>query len=131
METRRYLAAKDYPVLVDWYKAHKLPVAPPSYLQDGLVIWDGSEPVCAGFIYRLGWTPMFWIEGIISNPNYPAHARRRALHHLINGLTNIAVERGCELLMGSTPRETLEGVFRECGFGSAPEKYSHVAKRLG
>lgn len=131
MVVRAFLPS-DYSLLANWWRDWELPVAPIEFLptDSGLIVMSGFLPVCAGFLYQLGDTPMFWIESVVSNPNVEKEVRTEALGHLIGGLADKAKEMDCELLMGSTPREGLAQIFQEQGFGQAPEKYVHVARRI-
>ena len=130
-DTVPYSHRAHYDTVVSWWHGWNLPSSPKSFLPLGYVARNAKqEPICAGFLYQLGNTPMFWIEGIVSNPEASKEDRKDALVRLITALTKEAKDRGCEMLLGSTPRDSLAAIYGECGFGAAPEKYLHVGRRL-
>lgn len=94
----RQYEATDYPVLRDWYLAHRVHVPgfndfPPI----GLVV-DG---LAAGFLIltdvRMGIFDFF-----ISNPDSDSRDRFHAIEEIIDGLTEIAKERGMRAIRCDT-----------------------------
>lgn len=122
------LNKENYNILVQWYIKWNLPITPFSYIPKNSYIVGNT---CAGFLYRLDNTPLFWIEGIISDPNITnKELKKEALNILISTLEDIAKKEGGELLMTSTPRENLNNIFLSKEFKNTPEKYFHLAKRI-
>lgn len=116
---------EDYPTLRTWYKKWDLPVTPESWIPKTSYV---VENVCAGFLYRLGETPMYWIEGVITNPDVPSAERKVALNVLVDHFVGLQKTLPMEILMSSTPRESLLNIFQNHDFRNAPEKYNHVAR---
>lgn len=117
----------NYKNIVKWYSAWNLPITPYSYIPKNAFI---VENFCAGFLYQLDNTPLFWIEGIISNPEIKDKSvKNKALALLINKLEEVAKANNCEILMSSTPRSSLNSLFLDLGFKNTPENYFHLAKR--
>ena len=71
---------------------------------------------------------MFWIEGIITNKQSDKNLRKEGLNILIKNLCIIAKEKGADIIMSSTPRESLKETFENCGFRLTPEKYYHLGR---
>ena len=118
----------NYNKLVDWYVNWNLPITPFCFIPENAYI---VENICAGFLYRLDNTPLFWIEGIVSNPEIQdKKLKQDALTNLILKLESIATLNGGQLIMSSTPREGLNSVFLSRGFKNTPENYFHLAKRI-
>lgn len=117
---------QNYEMLVEWWNGWNLPVTPRSFIPKNSFIVSN---VCAGFIYKLDSTPMWWIEGIISNPAIEdKNIKKQALTLLIFELEKVAKVNGGELILSSTPRESLNFLFLESGFNNTPEKYFHLAR---
>lgn len=119
---------ENYKTLVDWYTLWELPITPYSFIPKNSYM---VEDVCAGFLYQLDNTPMFWIEGVISNPKIKdKELKNKALCVLINKLEEVAKSNGAEMVLTSTPRVGLNALFLGCGFLNTPENYFHLAKRI-
>jgi hypothetical protein len=117
---------QNYSTLVEWYKGWDLPITPFSYIPRNSIIVDD---VCAGFVYQLDNTSMWWIEGVVSNPSVTdKKLKKQALTILIKSLEDVVKANDGELIMTSTPRETLSSLFVEQGFNNTPEKYFHLAR---
>lgn len=117
---------QNYEMLVEWWKGWNLPVTPRSFIPtNSFVVSD----VCAGFIYKLDSTSMWWIEGVVSNPAIKdKDLKKEALCLLIRELEQVAKVNNGQLVLSSTPRESLNSLFLELGFNNTPEKYFHVAR---
>lgn len=117
---------ENYNTIVEWYKGWDLPITPFECIPRNSLIVDN---VCAGFIYQLDNTPMWWIEGVISNPKVEdKKLKKESLKILIKSLEDVAVQNGGSLIMSSTPRESLNMIFLDAGYKNPPEKYFHVAR---
>jgi hypothetical protein len=117
-----------YMSLIEWYYGWGLPITPFSYIPKNAFIVDD---ICAGFLYQWDNTPMFWVEGIISNPKIKdKDLKKKALSALIKKLEEIAILNGAELIITSTPRESLNEHFLKLGFKNAPENYFHLANKV-
>lgn len=120
---------KDYKSLVEWYKGWNIPVAPECFIPSlALVVEKETKPMCMGFVYQMGNTPMFWIEGIISDPAIEKHIRKEAIDLLVIELTQLAKNNGSIMVLSSSPREGLVSTFKKQGFKESPEKYHHLVK---
>lgn len=128
---RDYNFFADYRDLAAWWAEWGLPVSPPEFLtHTASVVEQDGEKICAGFLYQLGSSQMWWIEGIVSNPKSEKEIRRHALYLLIQNLTEKAQKSGAKIVMTSTPRESLAQMFEESGFKPTPEKYFHYGRHF-
>jgi len=122
------ITSENYSTLVNWYVKWELPITPFSFIPKTSFIVDD---VCAGFVYQLGETPMFWIEGVISNPDIKDKSlKNKALCVLIERLEKTAKGLGGKMILSSTPRFGLNSLFLSLGFKNPPEQYFHLAKEL-
>lgn len=122
------LTSNDHEIIDGWYKDWGLPITPKSWYSDEAYILDN---ICAGQIYQMGNSKMFWIEGIVTNPNCEKELKKEGINKMINFLTNKSKELGAEIVMTSTPRESLENMFKNQGYKNAPEKYAHLGVLFG
>ena len=124
----QHITKNNYNTLVEWYIGWDLPITPFSFIPKTAFIVDN---VCAGFLYQLDNTPMFWVEGVVTNPAIKdKQLKKIALCGLIKKLEESAFKQGGKLLMSSTPRESLNTTFLSLGFKNTPENYFHLAKEL-
>lgn len=66
----------------------------PNNGEGGLIVYDGEEPICAGFIYMTN-SSVAWVDWIISNKQYRKKPHRKeALIELVKALTNVAKDAG-------------------------------------
>ena len=95
----RTLKESDYQDhLVGWWKDWGMSPVPKDFLPDdgmgGLMVTDGDDNVCAGFMYSTN-SKIAWVDWIISNKGYRKKPQRtEAIRILINSLTNIASASG-------------------------------------
>ena len=130
MDIRKF-ELSDYSTLVKWYIEWELPITPYSWLsEETYIVENGDEPLCVGGVYQLDKAPFFWIESIASNRNSKKEDRKQAIKFLIKHLEAVAKNKGAEIIMGSTPRDSLADTFKELGFNNAPEKYIHLGKKV-
>jgi len=129
MNLRRFDINKDYTDYSKLYKEWDLPITPKSWIsEDTFIIEAGGQIVCAGSLYQLSNTSMFWIEGLVTNKYLDKSLKQEGLQILIKELSKIAKEKGAEVIMTSTPREGLKETFKDCGFRQTPEKYYHLGR---
>lgn len=120
---------KDYNRLLNLWDNWNLPNTPKTWIpEDTFIIENNDKIVCSGSLYQLGKTPMFWIEGVISNKEIEKSMRKEGLKLLINKLFDIAKEQGAEIVLSSTPRDGLKDMFLDNNFHETPEKYFHVGR---
>jgi hypothetical protein len=131
MKARPFSLLRDYASIRDWCEGHKLPITPANYLaRNGFVVETEDRKVCAGFVYQLDSTPMYWIEGIVSNPDTDRETRQSGLVELLKACEEFARSRGAEILLGSSSFPSLTERYRDAGFGDAGRQYAHMGKRL-
>lgn len=120
------ITKEKYNTLIGWYKKWDLPITPFECIPRNSLIVDD---ICAGFIYQLDNTPIWWIEGIISNPEIEnKDLKKNCLKLLITSLEDVAKSNNGYLIMSSTPRESLNSIFLNEGYKNPPEKYFHLAR---
>ena len=90
----RALNASDYDdILVGWWRDWGWDAPAKDFLPDdatgGLIVFDGDEPVCAGFMYTTN-SKVAWVDWIISSKTYRKKpTRKECLDLLIYALTHI------------------------------------------
>jgi hypothetical protein len=95
----RPLKPSDYDeVLVGWWKewGWEPPMRDflPSDGVGGIMVLDGDEPVCAGFLYTTN-SKVAWVDWIISSKEYRKKPNRsEAIKLLVDTLTNVAKNTG-------------------------------------
>lgn len=129
MNLRKINLNEDYEKFSELYKKWNLPITPKSWIpEDTFIIEKNNDLICSGSLYQLGNSAMFWIEGIISNKDIERATRKEGLSMLVNTLFNVAKEKGAEIVMSSTPRESLKNLFENNGFKETKEKYYHLGR---
>jgi len=126
-----YNKEKHYNILESWYKDWNLPITPSSWIPDtSYMVYNDLKPICSGFLYQLGQTPMYFVEGIISNRSASKDERKEALDKLIKHAYVVSKELKGEILMTTTPRFSLTQLFVENGFNYTPEAYFHLGRGI-
>ena len=128
MNIRRFEMDKDYDSYSKLYSDWNLPYKKNWIQEDTFIIENDKNIVCLGSLYQFGQTPMFFIEGIVSNKNIDKSIKKEGLSILIDKLYKEAKQKGAEVVMTSTPRDGLKNIFEENGFYQTPEKYYHLGR---
>jgi hypothetical protein len=117
----RQLNANDYDdILVKWWNDWGLDAPARDFLPDdatsGLIVFDGDEPVCAGFIYTMN-AKVTWVEWIISSRTYRKKpARKECLDLLIYTLTQVCKIKGAKYVFSNNNNKHLIEVFTNSGY---------------
>lgn len=126
---RPFNRTSDYALVASWWEGHKLPVAPLAWLpRRGWIVSSDGKPVLAGFVYQLDNTEMYWIEGIVSNPDSTKEERNEAMPVLFETATQAAREAGASIVLGSSSFDSLTGKYKEAGFNDAGRSYRHLGR---
>lgn len=121
----------DHNIIVEWCNKWELPVTPVEYFSDdSFIVSADDQPLCIGSLFQLSSTPMYFIEGIISNPTLENETKIKALELLIDTCIATAKNKGASIIIASTPRKKLKYLFNSRFLGDTPEQYYHVARRL-
>lgn len=123
----------DYPDLATWQALHGLPFTPLTWYpsQGGFVVErDGFGLVAAGFCYQMSDTPIFWIDGIISNPEAEKQDRAPALSLLLQCCEDFARGKKGHIVMGSPHTRPFAEKFAAHGFNDSGRTYFHMGKGI-
>lgn len=124
----RKLQSTDYDeILTGWWSDWKWPAPNREFLPDdgegGMIVYDGDEPICAGFIYVTN-SKVCWVDWIISNRNYTKKTeRRQALIMLIESLTRLCENTGAKYVYALIKNQSLIKVYENVGYKKA-ENYN-------
>jgi hypothetical protein len=123
MEIRK-LQRNDYDeILTKWWADWKWTAPNREFLPDdgegGLIVYDGEEPICAGFIYVTN-SKVCWVDWIVSNRNYTKKPERKeALNLLIESLTELCKKSGAKFVYALLKNQSLVSVYEEIGYSKA------------
>jgi hypothetical protein len=129
----RALNANDYDeILVGWWNDWGFDAPSRDFLpQDGaggLIVFDGDDPVCAGFMYATN-SKVAWIEWIISSKTYRKKpTRREAIDLLIYTLTNICKNKDVKYVYSSNDNKNLIDCFTKSGFKKGSTNLTELIK---
>lgn len=119
--TIRPLSESDYQgILVGWWTDWDWVPPQVDFLpQDGtggIMVMDGEEPVCAGFMYATN-SAVAWVDWIISSKTYRKKPKRKeAIELLILTLTEIAKQSGFKYVYALLKSSSLIEVYKEIGY---------------
>jgi hypothetical protein len=131
----RQLNASDYDdILVKWWQGWGWSAPSRDFLPDngagGLIVFDGDEPVCAGFIYTMN-AKVAWVEWIVSNKEYRKKpTRKEALNLLIFTLTKICENNGAKYIFSNNNNKNLIDRFVDSGFVKGSTNSTELIKVL-
>lgn len=82
----------------------------------GIMVYDGDEPICAGFLYTTN-SKASWVDWIISSKTYNKKPQRRqALDMLVRVLTEMAKQLGSTYCYALIKHPSLINVYKEVGY---------------
>lgn len=117
----RSINANDYDeILVGWWKDWGWEAPTKDFLPDdgqgGLIVFDGDEPVCAGYIYTTN-SKVAWVDWIISSKTYRKKpTRKECLDLLIYALTHICKNKGHKYVYALIKDRNLMATYESFGY---------------
>lgn len=117
----RPLTDSDYDsILVPWWKDWGWEPPTRDFLPDngrgGIIVLDGQEPVCAGFLYVTN-SKVAWVDWIISSKTYRKKPQRsEAIGFLIETLTNICKDMGHKYTYALIKHPGLIETYKKLGY---------------
>ncbi len=117
----RPLTDSDYDnLLVSWWKDWGWEPPKKDFLPDdgrgGILVLDGEEPVCAGFLYMTN-SKVAWVDWIVSSKTYRKKPERsQAISLLIESLTNICINMGYKYSYALIKHPGLVETYKQLGY---------------
>lgn len=110
----------DYPQLCHWWQFWRFPAPTMDLLDDlrfGIMVHNGTENICCGFIYFTNAKAYAMMEYIVSSHEVRDKTlRREALEYLIISLKELARSKGVKALYSSLKNDSLIKHYHNCGF---------------
>lgn len=130
----RPLNENDYDtLLVGWWKDWGWVAPKKDFLPDdgkgGIIVLDGEEPICAGFMYTTN-SSVAWVDWIISSKTYRGEGRREAIKLLVETLTNICRNTGHKYSYALIKHPSLIDTYVDLGYIKADGYTSEMIKIL-
>lgn len=119
--TVRGLNKTDYDnILLGWWSDWGWTAPPKDFLPNdgtgGIMVLDGDEPICAGFVYLTN-SKVAWVDWIISNREYTEKQKRKdALDLLIASLTKLSRETGNKFAYALIKNQSLINRYERFGY---------------
>lgn len=132
--TIRKLSESDYDnILIGWWGDWGWAAPSRDFLPDngagGLIVFDGEEPVCAGFIYVTN-SKACWVDWIVSSKSYREKpGRREALDLLIRSLTELCSGVDCKYTYALIKSPSLIEVYENNGYVKADSYNIEMIKK--
>lgn len=129
----RKLNENDYDdILVKWWSDWGWDAPNKDFLPDngtgGLIVFDGEDPVCAGFIYATN-SKVAWVEWIVSSKTYRKKPNRReALDLLIYTLTSLCKNTDVKYVFSNNDNKNLIESFMRIGFKKGSTNSTELIK---
>jgi hypothetical protein len=116
MIIRMFNVEQDYPVVSDWWTAHKWPPVPAHALSSfGMVAEEETLPLCAAWLYITN-SSFSLIEFAVSNPSAPLKLRAAGLELLLQRLIKEAIGFGSRQIFTSLQSKSLIRLYCKQGF---------------
>ena len=131
----RPLNKDDYDtILVEWWHQWDWEPVAKDFLPDdgkgGVIVFDGDEPVCAGFIYTTN-SKVAWVDWIVSSSTYRKKPQRKeALTLLVETLTNICRNTGHKYVYALIKNKSLTETYEEIGYVKGDIYTTEMIKEL-
>ena len=98
--------------------------------EGGVIVFDGDEPICAGFIYMTN-SKVSWVDWIVSSKTYRKKPfRQQAINLLIETLTNVCKSNGSKFSYALIKHKGLIGTYEKLGYTQADKYQTEVIKKL-
>lgn len=133
--TVRALTESDYQaILVGWWNDWGWTPPQADFLPQGgtggIMVMDGDEPVCAGFLYTTN-SSVAWVDWIVSSKTYRKKPhRKQALQVLINSLTEVGKDTGHKYIYALIKHPGLIETYEKLGFIKGDSYTSEMIKAL-
>jgi hypothetical protein len=117
----RPLKEGDYEdILLQWWEDWGWEAPQKDFLPDngkgGLIIFDGEEPICAGFMYATN-SSVTWVDWIVSSKTYRKKPHRKdAIKLLIESLTNVCKNSGAKYAYALIKNNGLIETYKNIGY---------------
>lgn len=116
----RELNTEDYnTTLCPWWEAYGFTPPQREFLPEngegGLIVYEGEEPVCAGFLYETN-SLTAWSEWIISDKNYRGEYKDEAVSLLIQGIEDSAKDKGFRFIFANNNNRALVKHYKNNGY---------------
>lgn len=131
----RPLTYEDYDdTLKDWWADWGWTAPTRDFLPDdgtgGLMVLDGDEPICAGYMYATN-SKVAWVDWIISNKEYRKKPQRvEAISLLIATLTEISKNTGFKYCYALLKHKGLIETYEQLGYIKGDADASEMIKLL-
>lgn len=130
MEVEFFNFSEHYAEVAGWWSKHKWPIIAPDTLSKlGIVVRDGEQNVCVGWLYRTDST-IAWLEFIVANPDASGKTRYKALDLLIETLTGHAKDLGFEAVFSSLQHHGLMKKFMKAGYVPTDTGITNMIRRF-
>lgn len=119
--TIKKLESSDYDnILLGWWKDWGWEAPPRDFLPEngkgGLIVYDGDEPICAGFIYNTN-SYVCWVDWIISSKTYRKKPQRKeAIDFLIERLTQVCYANDAKYVYALINHPFLIETYKKFGY---------------
>ena len=129
----RHIVKSDYETLLEWWKWFRFPAPAQEFLPDygGVMITQGEEECCAGFLYLTSAPKVAWIEWIVSNPKVKDKVlRKKMIDHLLESLEWLAQQNGVEMLFTSVKHPSLVNHLQDNGYMIGTKNTNELIKLI-
>ena len=117
----RPLKEGDYEdILLQWWEDWGWEAPQKDFLPDngkgGMIVFDGEEPICAGFMYATN-SSVTWVDWIVSSKTYRKKPHRKdAIKLLIESLTNVCKNSGAKYAYALIKNNGLIETYKNIGY---------------
>ncbi len=131
----RTLVDADYnDILTKWWDDWNWEAPQKDFLPDngtgGVIVLDGEEPICAGFIYVTN-SSVAWVDWIVSSKTYRKKPQRKqAIELLLETLTNICKSSGYKYSYALIKHKGLIETYEQLGYIKGDSYTSEMIKVL-
>ena len=134
LNTRKLNEADYDDILVQWWKDWGWEAPNRDFLPEdgkgGLIVFDGDEPICAGFMYITN-SKVAWVDWIISSKTYNVKPNRQdAIKLLVSSLTKFCKATGNKYVYALIKNQPLVHVYEELGYIKGDNYTSEMIKIL-
>lgn len=118
LTTKLFNKNDDYPIIIEFCNAWKLPLIDIELLSDiGVIIFESEKPLVCGWLYPTVGSKLCIIENVIRDKNFTnKELIDSSMSLLFETLHLIALDRGCKYIKNSVQNESMKNRLESYGY---------------
>tara|TARA_R110002126_G_scaffold219971_1_gene365339 strand:- start:227 stop:634 length:408 start_codon:yes stop_codon:yes gene_type:complete len=101
----------------------------PNNGEGGMIVYEGEEPICAGYLYETN-SSVAWSEWVISDKNYVGDNKSEAVSLLLQGIEDLAKGKGFSFIFANNNNSALVKHYKKNGYTVGCSDSTEIIKAI-